>query len=176
MWNLVQQHSCVSHQPMCTEGILLYLCYNRLCVDFNRNRSFSQAKCQVLIAICLYFPVGYTEDWTSSRECDSFSTWGQCQNHKQRFLFKCVSLHKFCDVVLTLCAACRWIHPDRSQLFWFGSITWQTWKVCIGLFCSSISVIASHWLKKKDKVIMCNVSRHFNSIICKIKLVSLLEN
>lgn len=78
-----------------------------------------------------------------------FLNLGQCQNHKQRFLFKCVSLHKFCDVVLTLCAACRWIHPDRSQLFWFGSITWQTWKVCIGLFCSSISVIASHWLKQK---------------------------
>lgn len=53
--------------------------------------------------------------------------WGECYNVDQ-----------------TLCAAWRWIHPDRSQLFWFGSITWQTWKVCIGLFCSSISVIASH--------------------------------
>lgn len=44
----------------------------------------------------------------------------------------------------TLCAACRWIHPERSQLFWFGSMTWQTWKVWMGLFCSSISVMASH--------------------------------
>lgn len=64
------------------------------------------------------------------------------------------------SVVQTLCAACRWIQPERSQLFWFGSITWQTWKVWIGLFCSSISVIASHcnntgskseWRSKKKK-------------------------